>query len=128
LASFARRSWQKLPKLVGTFSQNFSFMDEEAPVALLKPPDPQIPRRKYYVRIEEPLALTMERYAELLGASSADHVIAQALEFVFRKDSDFKQWLAAHPQPAEYKAIGRKKPSAATHVAGKPNGREEASL
>jgi len=66
---------------------------------LLKPPDPKIPTRKYYVRIEEPLALTMERYAQFLGTQSVEHVVAQALEFVFRKDTDFKEWLASHPEP-----------------------------
>jgi hypothetical protein len=34
---------------------------------LLKPPEPQIAMRKFFIRIEEPLALTMERYAEFLG-------------------------------------------------------------
>ena len=31
---------------------------------LLKPPEPQIATRRFFVHIEEPLALTMERYAE----------------------------------------------------------------
>lgn len=64
---------------------------------LLKPPAPTVAKRKYYIRIEEPLAMTMERYAEFIGANSADHVIAQALEFVFKKDSDFRQWLEKNP-------------------------------
>jgi hypothetical protein len=64
---------------------------------LLKPPAPTVAKRKYYIRIEEPLAVTMERYAEFIGANSADHVIAQALEFVFKKDSDFRQWLEKNP-------------------------------
>ena len=52
---------------------------------LLKPPAPTVAKRKYYIRIDEPLALTMERYAEFIGTHSADHVITQALEFVFKK-------------------------------------------
>jgi len=64
---------------------------------LLKPPAPTVAKRKYYIRIEEPLAVTMERYAEFIGANSADDVIAQALEFVFKKDSDFRQWLEKNP-------------------------------
>jgi len=51
---------------------------------LLKPPHPTVPKRKYYVRLDEPLAATMERYAEFIGAHTADHVISQALEFVFK--------------------------------------------
>ena len=39
---------------------------------LLKPPEPQIAMRKFYVRIEEPLAVTMERYAEFLGTDNLE--------------------------------------------------------
>jgi hypothetical protein len=60
---------------------------------LLKPPAPEIPKRKYYIRIEEPLAARMEKYAEFLGARTIDHVIGQALDFVFRKDTEFNAWL-----------------------------------
>ncbi len=67
---------------------------------LLKPPDPEIPTRKFYLRIEEPLAVSLDRYAEFLGAEGIDHVISQALEFVFRKDTEFKEWLAQHPDPS----------------------------
>jgi hypothetical protein len=64
---------------------------------LLKPPEPTVAKRKYYVRLDEPLAETMERYAEFIGAHTADHVISQALEFVFKKDSDFRDWLEKNP-------------------------------
>jgi hypothetical protein len=67
-------------------------------VPLLKKPLPVIPKRLYHVRIEEPLALRMERYAEFLEAKTVDHVISQALDFVFNKDADFKGWLAEHPE------------------------------
>jgi hypothetical protein len=63
----------------------------------LKPPEPTVAKRKYYIRIDEPLAVTMERYAEFIGAHSADHVISQALEFVFKKDNDFREWLEKNP-------------------------------
>ena len=66
---------------------------------LLKPPEPQIAVRKFYVRIEEPLALTMERYAEFLGTASIDHVVTQALQFIFKRDSQFKSWLEQNPEP-----------------------------
>src|SRR5438552_17498165 len=64
---------------------------------LLKPPEPQIAVRRFYVRIEEPLALTMERYAEFLGTDNLNHVVAQALQFVFKRDSQFKSWLEQNP-------------------------------
>ncbi len=66
---------------------------------LLKPPEPQIAVRRLYVRIEEPLTLTMERYAEFLGTASIDHVVTQALQFIFKRDSQFKSWLAQNPEP-----------------------------
>ena len=65
---------------------------------LLKPPAPEIPKRKYYVRIEEPLAAKLESYADFLGARTIDHVIGQALDFVFRKDSEFNAWLTDQPE------------------------------
>lgn len=81
---------------------------------LLNRPEPIIPQRQYRIRMDEPLAVTMERYAEFLGASSIDHVIGEALSFVFKKDTEFKTWLAEHPEPA---------PVPQTEVAKtKPNG------
>jgi hypothetical protein len=75
---------------------------------LLKPPEPSVAKRKYYIRLDEPLAVTMERYAEFIGAHAADHVISQALEFVFKKDGDFREWLEKNPtrtsQPSLRKA------------------------
>ena len=44
---------------------------------LLNPPKPEIPKRKHYVKIEEPLAMTMEKYAEFIETDSIDHVIMQ---------------------------------------------------
>jgi hypothetical protein len=67
---------------------------------LLKPPEPQIAMRKFFIRIEEPLALTMERYAEFLGTDNLNHVVAQALQFVFNRDSQFKSWLEQNPDAA----------------------------
>ena len=68
---------------------------------LLKPPDPQLPTRRLYLRLDESLAQTAESYAEFLGTDKLDHVISQALEFIFKRDSQFKHWLTEHPsQPS----------------------------
>ena len=67
---------------------------------LLKPPKPQVAMRKFFIRIEEPLARTMERYAEFLGTDNLNHVVAQALQFVFNRDSQFKSWLEQNPDAA----------------------------
>ncbi len=41
----------------------------------------------------------MERYAEFLGTDNFDHVVSQALQFIFKRDSQFKSWLEQHPEP-----------------------------
>ena len=64
---------------------------------LLKPPEPQLATRRLYLRIDEALASTAERYAEFLGSDKLDHVVSQALEFIFKRDAQFKRWLAEHP-------------------------------
>ena len=64
---------------------------------LLKPPEPQLANRRLYLRIDETLARTAERYAEFLGTNKLDHVVSQALEFIFKRDSQFKHWLTEHP-------------------------------
>ena len=66
---------------------------------LLKPPEPVVIQRRYYLRIEESLAQTMARYAEFLGTDNLDHVVSQALQFIFKRDSQFKSWLEQHPEP-----------------------------
>jgi hypothetical protein len=58
-----------------------------------------ITQRRYSLRIEESLAQTMERYAEFLGTASIDHVVTQALQFIFKRDSQFKSWLQQNPEP-----------------------------
>jgi hypothetical protein len=65
---------------------------------LLKPPEPGVIQRRYYLRIEESLAQTMERYAEFLGTDNLDHVVSQALQFIFKRDSQFRSWLEQHPE------------------------------
>src|SRR3954463_1506146 len=86
---------------------------------LLRPPDPTIPSRKFYVRIEEPLAITLDRYAEFLGTDGVDHVVNQALEFVFRKDTDFKEWLSQKRDPAVRRNSGQRKKPKSSVTSGK---------
>jgi hypothetical protein len=63
----------------------------------LKPPEPQIAMRKLFMRIEE-MTLTMKRYAEFLGTDNLDHVVSQALQFIFERASQFKSWLGQNPE------------------------------
>ena len=64
---------------------------------LLKAPEPQLATRRLYLRIDESLAQTAERYADFLGTDKLDHVVSQALAFIFKRDAQFKQWLTERP-------------------------------
>lgn len=64
---------------------------------LLKPPQPELATRRLYLRIDESLAQTAERYADFLGTDKLDHVVSQALAFIFKRDAQFRQWLTEHP-------------------------------
>jgi hypothetical protein len=77
-------------------------------MSLLKPPELQIAPRKFFIRIEEPLAATMQRYAEFLGTDDLNHVISQALQFIFKRDTQFKSWLAQNLQSEVPKQAGSK--------------------
>ncbi|HKW17592.1 MAG TPA: hypothetical protein VJO35_08805 [Terriglobales bacterium] len=72
---------------------------------LLKPPEPLATTRRVYLRIDESLALTAERYAEFLGTDKLDHVVSQALEFIFKRDSQFKQWVTQYSGTTVVRAL-----------------------
>ena len=57
---------------------------------LLHPQKPKISKHQYYAKIDELLAITMEKYSKFIEANSIDQVIAPVLGFVFWKDTDFK--------------------------------------
>ena len=63
---------------------------------LIQSPNPKPRRTKITVRLDEPLARTVHRYAEFIRATN-EYVIAHALNYFFERDQDFKQWLAANP-------------------------------
>jgi len=102
LAILARTRWQLL-----SFAQQSKQPKEGASMPLLKSPESPIVKRKYYIRIAEPLAHTMERYAEFISANSVEHVISQALELVFRKDSEFRAWLEKYPSGKKTESSAR---------------------
>jgi hypothetical protein len=85
---------------------------------LLKPPEPVVIQRRYYLRIEESLAQTMERYAEFLGTENLDHVVSQALQFIFKRDSHFRSWLEQHPEPAPKPARTKAASKSTAHDGG----------
>ena len=84
---------QPLP-IVRCFATHITLRPLEDTMPLLKPPQQQLATRKLYLRIDESLAQTAERYATFLGTDKLDHVVSQALAFIFKRDTQFKQWLA----------------------------------
>jgi hypothetical protein len=60
-------------------------------VSFIKKP-PETVTREF--QLEEPLAQTLDSYAQLIG-STPNHVVAPALRLVFKKDYEFKRWLKA---------------------------------
>ena len=63
---------------------------------LIQSPDPKPRKVKLTLRLDEPLTGTVHRYAEFIRASN-EYVIAQALNYFFERDQEFKQWLETHP-------------------------------
>ena len=63
---------------------------------LIQSPDPKPRKIKLTLRLDEPLTRTVHRYAEFIRASN-EYVIAQALNYFFERDQEFKQWLETHP-------------------------------
>jgi len=60
------------------------------------------------VQIEEPALNKLKAYAEFIESTS-NHVVATALNLVFKKDYDFKRWLRA--RTASEKSSAEDKPS-----------------
>ncbi|HKW19573.1 MAG TPA: hypothetical protein VJO35_18835 [Terriglobales bacterium] len=63
---------------------------------LIQSPNPKPRRTKITLRLDEPLARTVHRYAEFIRATN-EYVIAQALNYFFDRDQEFNEWLTAHP-------------------------------
>jgi predicted transcriptional regulator len=61
-------------------------------VSILKAPPKQSKNATLQVRIDEDLKAKLEKYAEFLDTTAA-YVVSEALELVFNKDAEFKEWL-----------------------------------
>ncbi len=66
-------------------------------MAILKAPPRQLKNATLQVRMEENLKLTLARYGEFIG-SSTSYVVSEALKLLFKKDGEFKQWLAQYSE------------------------------
>jgi hypothetical protein len=63
---------------------------------LIQAPNPKPRRTKITLRLDEPLARTVHRYSEFIRATN-EYVIAQALNYFFKRDQEFNEWLMTHP-------------------------------
>lgn len=96
---------------------------------LIQAPSPQAKKIKVTHRLDEPLLCKVRRYAEFIRAKN-DYVITQALNYFFDQDTEFADWLAAHPAPPATsrkrgKSMSSASPSDRVMVVssnGKPNG------
>ncbi|MGH9328433.1 MAG: hypothetical protein ACRD2B_17320 [Terriglobia bacterium] len=64
-------------------------------MSILKAPPKQSKNALLQTRVEQELKATLDNYAEFLGGSTS-YVVAEALKLLFRKDTEFKAWLAQH--------------------------------
>ena len=71
---------------------------------LIQSPNPKPRRTKITLRLDEPLARTVHRYAEFIHATN-EYVIAHALNYFFERDQDFKQWLRDNPDGASRRLL-----------------------
>lgn len=63
---------------------------------ILKAPPKLIRNATIQVRVEEDVDLKLRKYAEYIGSTPA-FVVAESLKLLFHKDSEFREWLAHHP-------------------------------
>jgi len=74
-------------------------------LSILKAPPKQSKNTLLQIRVEHELKATLDDYAEFLG-SSTSYVVAEALKLLFRKDTEFKAWLAHHKPNGELQNRG----------------------
>lgn len=70
------------------------------------------------IRLEESTAKMLDRYAQF-HKSPADDVVNEALEYIFTKDKEFQQQLAANPDAPVQSTLRVKAPTGAAASAAK---------
>jgi predicted transcriptional regulator len=66
-------------------------------VPILKAPPKQSKNESLQLRVSVEFKLKLQRYAEFLDATPS-YVVIEALDRVFRKDHEFRAWLAQHSE------------------------------
>jgi len=64
-------------------------------MAIIKAPPRQAKSVTIQARVEESVKVQLDRYAEFID-STPSYVITEALKVLFKRDNEFKSWLAQH--------------------------------
>lgn len=64
-------------------------------MAIIKAPPKQPKTVTIQARVEESVKAQLDRYAEFID-SSTSYVITEALKLLFKRDDEFKAWLAQY--------------------------------
>ena len=64
---------------------------------ILKAPPKQSKNESLQLRVSTEFKHNLQRYAEFLEATPS-YVVTEALDRVFRKDHEFRAWLAQYPE------------------------------
>lgn len=68
-------------------------------MSILKAPPKQSKNEALQLRVSAEFKRKLQRYAEFLKANTS-YVVIQALNRIFDKDRDFKEWLEQNPDDA----------------------------
>jgi len=77
-------------------------------MAILKEPPAQPKNETLQLRVSGDLKFRLMRYAEFIRAN-ASYVVTAALERLFRRDAEFRAYLAAYEPPESVDHSGKKK-------------------
>jgi hypothetical protein len=78
--------------------------EEEMQMPILKSPPKVAKNETLQLRVEEEIKVKLRRYAEFLN-SSESYVVSEALKLLFRKDSEFRDWLDRQAPDPEVEVI-----------------------
>lgn len=59
---------------------------------ILKAPPRQLKNATIQVRVEQSIKSNLDSYSRFIGSNQA-YVVSEALKLLFKKDSEFKDWL-----------------------------------
>ncbi len=73
-------------------------------MAIIKPPPKQPKAVTIQARVEESVKTQLDQYAKFIE-STPSYVITEALKVLFKRDKDFKHWLAQQATGVNYQQV-----------------------